>query len=730
MLSGLWFKMRNVLLVFILIKYLFTGLCFAATGDTTTVTEPNEKTAKYFDSTGMYHSRQTDNRKAIYFYKKAVQIKKMNGDTSGLVTTYEKISYAYEQLKDYRKAIEYEMLAAQLKPDTADRYYRNVKKLFPIATDTLNLTRLYYRYALFLSSRGKKKQSLDFYIEALKMARALNYDKAVSTIANDLAGEYWDLGKKKLSNIRYKEALRAAERINDSNRMAAVFLNLGDNYKVQGKFEEGMNQLIKALKIKESIKDSARLSFYYIKAAEIAKAAGNFEKWKYYINKAYEIKELGNCASSMDKAIIYENLGEIAENENQIKNAFLYYDTLMSISRKINYTNGIKTALNNKAQLYKKQGDIAKALNLILEAEKYQTENPFYKISGNNMKAELYMLMNDYKKALSLLEDNISNPVLENYAGEKLQTFKLLYEVYTKMSRYKEAFRWNDSLRNFENFLRDKEVRSKIAELETKYQTEKHKHTISLLLAKNEIYTQQIRFAVVFIIGLIFIIVLGIYIAQTSRLKGILRENKLQQQLLLSQMNPHFIFNALASIQQMIKSGKTKDADFYLGKFASITRIVLEYSREESIPLEKELEVLQSYIELEKLRLDNSFEYQIKFEGDLEPEFINIPPMAIQPFVENAIKHGLKEKEKKGFLSLVFEDLGDVLKVVIEDNGIGIDSSPEQGRIKHRSMAMEIFEMRRMLMQKRFKKKLYIRFLDLSSEGASGTRVIIHLPIL
>ena len=250
------------------------------------------------------------------------------------------------------------------------------------------------------------------------------------------------------------------------------------------------------------------------------------------------------------------------------------------------------------------------------------------------------------------------------------------------------------------------------------------------MLAKNEIYTQQIRFAVVFIIGLIFIIVLGIYIAQTSRLKGILRENKLQQQLLLSQMNPHFIFNALASIQQMIKSGKTKDADFYLGKFASITRIVLEYSREESIPLEKELEVLQSYIELEKLRLDNSFEYQIKFEGDLEPEFINIPPMAIQPFVENAIKHGLKEKEKKGFLSLVFEDLGDVLKVVIEDNGIGIDSSPEQGRIKHRSMAMEIFEMRRMLMQKRFKKKLYIRFLDLSSEGASGTRVIIHLPIL
>jgi len=195
-------------------------------------------------------------------------------------------------------------------------------------------------------------------------------------------------------------------------------------------------------------------------------------------------------------------------------------------------------------------------------------------------------------------------------------------------------------------------------------------------------------------------------------------------------MNPHFIFNALSSIQQMIRQRETEKAEYYLGRFASITRLVLEHSREESITLDKELEVLQSYIALEQLRYGNRFEYKISYSDDLETEFIRIPPLALQPFVENAIKHGLKDKEQGGLLLLSFEDLGDILKVVIEDNGSGIYHHRDQIRAGHKSMAMQIFEERRKLMQRRYRKKLYIRFIDLSSEGKSGTRVIIHLPIL
>ena len=711
----------------LLILWAFPDACMAGLQDTDSLIENNS--ASYYDSLGVYYSHHDDNRKAISFFEKAIALKSAENDSLGMSFSYESMSRSYQLLKEYRKAISYQMMASELKTEVLNPYYQRVKKLIPKANDSLNLMRLYYRFGLFVSRKGRQKEATAYYQEALKIARAMHYDKAIATIANELGGEYIDLGRKKLSNLRYKEALAASIRLNDSNRMAAVYLNIGDNYKEQGNLKKGMEQMIKALRIKESLADSSRLSFYYIKAAEIAKASLNMKKWEEYIRKAYSVKDLDHCALPMEKAIIYENLGSIAEYNNHFQKAFRYYDTLMDISRRIHYINGIKAALNSRAAIYRKLGQPDKALRLLLAAEKYTTENPFNHISSRNAKAELYLETKKYKQALKLLQENIANAVLGNYAEEKLSTLQLLYKVNTRMANYKEALRWNDSLQLFKDYLRDKDVRTKIAELEAKYQSDKSKSTISILKAKNEIYNQQIRFAILLIIGLLIAIAFGIFMARMNRLKAEYRENELHQKLLRSQMSPHFIFNALASIQQMIQQQKTKDADFYLGKFATIARLVLEYSREESIPLEKEMDVLQSYIELEKLRTDNNFDYKITFDNNLETEFIHIPPMAIQPFVENAIKHGLRDKEKNGRLEIAFEDLGDVLKVVIEDNGVGIEHAPAS-KIKHRSMAMEIFEKRRQLMQKRYKKKLIIRFIDLSREGKSGTRVVIHLPVL
>ena len=720
---------KYISIVCFIIIYIVPNNCIAGLQESDS-TFSKETVPYYFDSLGYFYSHHNDNQKAIEYFEKALALKKMNNDSLGMASTYESMSSSFQKLKQYREAISYQVLASEYRAEVLNPYILKVKQLIPKADDGLGLTRLYYRFGLYLSRKGKQKQGLDYFIQALKLARSMKYDKAIATIANDLAGEYWDLGKKRLSTLFYKESLAAATRINDSNRMAAVHLNLGDNYKEAGELEKGMEQLIIALKIKEAIADSSRLSFYYIKAAEIAKESLNWKKWDEYIYKAYAVKDMENCAIPMDKAIIYENLGSIAKRKEHFSQASLYYDTLMNISCRINYINGIKAALNGHADIYRKLGQPEKALRLLIEAEKYTTENPFNHISSRNAKAELYIQTKKYNKALKLLQENISNPALENYADKKLSTLQMLYEVNTKLENYKEAFRWNDSLRNFENFLRDKDVRTKIAELETKYQTEKNKNTISILKAKNKFYNQQIRISVLLIIGLIIVIVFGVFLARMNKLKAEFRENKLRQQLLRSQMNPHFIFNALASIQQMIQNRKTKIASFYLDKFASITRLVLEYSKEESIPLEKELEILQSYIELEKLRSGDHFEFKINFAKDLETEFIRIPPMAIQPFVENAIKHGLRKREEAGILQLSFKDKGDVLEVIIEDNGIGINNLVKHDSKQHRSMAMEIFEMRRTLMQKRYKRKLTIRFTDLSSEGKTGTRVRINLPIL
>ena len=138
---------------------------------------------------------------------------------------------------------------------------------------------------------------------------------------------------------------------------------------------------------------------------------------------------------------------------------------------------------------------------------------------------------------------------------------------------------------------------------------------------------------------------------------------------------------------------------------------------------------MESYIEIERLRSGNEFEYKIEPDENMETEFMEIPPMIIQPFVENAIKHGLKGlNDRKGFLLLKIIDKGKIIRVVLEDNGVGINSTkPDTG---HKSMAMNIFEMRRQLLQKQLKRKLSVRFVDLSVENKTGTRVIIELPVL
>ncbi len=149
-----------------------------------------------------------------------------------------------------------------------------------------------------------------------------------------------------------------------------------------------------------------------------------------------------------------------------------------------------------------------------------------------------------------------------------------------------------------------------------------------------------------------------------------------------------------------------------------------------SINLSEEIEILKNYMELEKMRLKNSFEYEINCPDQLETEFIDIPPMMIQPFVENAIKHGLKEGKDKGRLIGSFEDKDEYLEVQIIDNGVGIDASMKSKQTRHKSMAISIFNRRMQIYRKHSRKVPLPNLTDRSSSGERGTRVELFLPVL
>lgn len=201
-----------------------------------------------------------------------------------------------------------------------------------------------------------------------------------------------------------------------------------------------------------------------------------------------------------------------------------------------------------------------------------------------------------------------------------------------------------------------------------------------------------------------------------------------------SQMNPHFFYNALNTIQAYIFTNDKQKANTYLAKFSKLTRIILEMSEQETISLNEEIEALSLYLELEKMRFTENFQYSISVKNIPNKESVELPPMLIQPYVENAIKHGLLHREGEKRLHINFERKDNLLLVSIDDNGIGRNRSEELNKIKnekHHSFASQANEKRLEILNKGIANKIAITIIDKqTADGiASGTTVVLFIPI-
>ncbi len=207
---------------------------------------------------------------------------------------------------------------------------------------------------------------------------------------------------------------------------------------------------------------------------------------------------------------------------------------------------------------------------------------------------------------------------------------------------------------------------------------------------------------------------------------------ELEQKALQLQMNPHFLFNSLNSIQSFVVNNDIDNAIHYLSKFSQLMRRILSNSGESFIPLNDEIQALQLYLDIEKLRFANKFDYQIYIDPNIDEEFVEIPPMILQPYVENAIIHGLMHKMVKGSLYIGFSLVGENILCVIEDDGIGREKSAElrrQSGIVRKSRGMLITGERLSILNQYSSQRYEVKVIDLKNElgEASGTRVEIIL---
>jgi LytS/YehU family sensor histidine kinase len=205
-------------------------------------------------------------------------------------------------------------------------------------------------------------------------------------------------------------------------------------------------------------------------------------------------------------------------------------------------------------------------------------------------------------------------------------------------------------------------------------------------------------------------------------------KQELKIQLFRSQINPHFFFNTLYSIQSYVLNNEPMQSSRYLGKFARLMRAVLELNENASISLEKELALLRDYLELEKLRFEDKFNYRLDYPEEIAD--FDIPTMILQPFVENAVVHGFTEISTGGQICLSVKEEEAYLLVEIEDNGKGYRKNNSTNKPGKRSMALELIGQRLKLLSQADGKNYRFEMHNLNDQaGKQGTRVRLYLPL-
>ncbi|RZJ30917.1 MAG: tetratricopeptide repeat protein, partial [Flavobacterium sp.] len=461
----------------------------------------------------------------------------------------------------------------------------------------------------------------------------------------------------------------------------------------------------------------------------VYKSQQNSKKALEYFKKAYNIQEeIGEQAaavSMMNIGVIYFEAGDNAEAFNWYQKAAKRFETSDN-------TRGFALLKNYLGDYYKKQNDFAQARKYYEQsAELYESmQNKFGAALALYNIGQLLFDSKQYNDAIGFGEKSLEYAKSIGVLDQEFHSEKLLSDIYAALNRPSE------SLMHYKNYvaardsINSQEMSRKfaIAEMNSEYEKKE-----AILAEKSKRQTQFTIFAFLGAALAIALILLA-YSRRTVKRRLTLQKEvaEYEQKALHLQMNPHFVFNCLSSISSFIVQNGTDQALKYLSKFSKLMRLTLEYSKDSLIPIDKEIESLQNYLELEQLRFHNKFKFNIQASDKVEFN-MGLPPLLIQPFVENAILHGVVPKEENGKIEIYFDVENHQLVCTITDNGIGLSQSKQlkaNSVTAHKSMALEITKKRLEIMESTTSKSAHIDIADREeTEREPGTKVTLRLPI-
>ncbi len=556
------------------------------------------------------------------------------------------------------------------------------------------------------------------------------YDLAITNLKDALANQESVkakllLGKAYLFNDEFQKAERTLSPLLDAKNMIPyqrieLYEALGDANKALSNLKKALDYYREGLEVAQKNQISPKVIDLNSKIADAYADE----------NRTIEAEGFYNNSLNLSKQVAPERLIEENEKVADFYNEKNRYDDEIRLRKK---------SLNELRQL--PQQAITKANTGLLSPDSITSQRINYKI------ANAYIAQDKLDEAIPYLERSIVEADGEDDLVVQKDATRKLSEVY----RYKGDF--SKALESYQNYVavvdslyvrKEQEIsraarfnreiatkQNRISSLEQERQLSQSKYNLAVTEQQLFQETSKKQKWIIYSLALgIVLMTLTAFLYYRSNRQQKLANNLLALKSLRTQMNPHFIFNALNSVNTYIAKSDERSANRFLSEFSILMRSVLENSEEDFIPLTKELELLELYVKLEHSRFSDKFDFEIDIDEKIDVDAFEIPPMLLQPYIENAIWHGLRYREEKGFLKISVKQLDlDTLEIVIADNGIGRKKSAElktSNQKKQKSKGMGNIKKRIQILNDMYKNKVDVFISDLYDDQ-TGTKVSLKL---
>ena len=471
-------------------------------------------------------------------------------------------------------------------------------------------------------------------------------------------------------------------------------------YRDIGEIEKALTLHLEVLKYYEEAKNKVGEAKAMVSIALLmVKAGRKSEAEKYYLNAAQIREEINDMSGA---SLVYISLGALYSENSQPDKALSYLQKALSIQKDLGNKNIIADCAANLGKIYNDKREYNKALTYINEAfATYQNQgNEEMVVLMHIYRSSSYSGLKEFKSSLSELDEALKLVNREKaLSAMMVDVYYQYYQTYKNKGDFKKALEYYELHYQLDSENMNLDMQQNISQLQEQYQSEKKEKEIFQLQNENSIKESKLKartyFATIISLLLATLVIAGVFIRRQNLLKQQRQSAVLKHQVLRNQMNPHFIFNALNSIQRVYVEGDIDKANDFMADFAQLMRKILENSGKSQITLQEELDTLSLYLELEKLRCKNCFSYEIKVDDQILTHDFQIPPLLIQPFVENAIWHGILplKGETQGMINIDLEKKNDQeLIITITDNGVGFDNEKHENQ--KNSKGLEITKQR------------------------------------